>query len=247
MRKLIVQIAALLLVTGVAYLGLFQRQAVMGLYKDARLRAKGYTAARTPEEALDHFRDAIKERDYEAAASYCGGDFVEQINKATPGAKLLGESIDSLLHNMDLEGIKSDRVKLVLQLLEPFPRQLKVLDIKKRGDDQAYALLAEEGGAPLKVDGRFEDWRLDARLIRSLARGLPNFVEVRRVGSDDNAHWKLFFSVTREQRDCVTYLAENASNYARSLDKVKYAIKRDAATKTDLERELRVELEEAGK
>jgi len=246
-RKLIVQVAALLLITGVAYLGLFQRQAVMGLFKQARLNAKGYTPAKTPEEALDRFRDAVKDRDYEAAASYCGGDFVEQINKAAPGAKVLGDAIDNLLHNMDQEGIKSDRVKLVLRLIEPFPRHLKVVDIKKRGEDQAYAVLVEESGAPLKVDGRFEDWRIDGRLMRSLARGIPSLVEVRRVGEGDKAQWKIFFPVTPEQRDCVTYLAENASNYARSLDKVKYAIKRDAATKSDLERELRVELEEAGK
>ncbi len=87
MRKLIVQVAALLLITGVAYLGLFQRQAVMGLFKQARLNAKGYTPAKSPEEALDRFRKAVKDRDYEAAASYCGGDFVEQINKAAPGAR----------------------------------------------------------------------------------------------------------------------------------------------------------------
>ena len=247
MRKLFVQAAALLLITGVAYLGLFQRQAVMGLFKQAKLSAKGYTPAKTPEEALDKFRDAIKNRDFEAAASYCGGDYVEQINKAASGAKTLGDAIDNLQHNMDQEGVKSDKVKLVLRLIEPFPRQLKVMDIKKRGDDFAYAVLIEESGTPLKVDGRFEDWRIDPRLLRPLTRGMPNLVEVRRVGEGDKAQWKIHFPVTPELRDCVTYLAENASNYARSLDKVKYAIKRDAATKSDLERELRVELEEAGK
>ena len=114
MRKAIVQVSALLLILGVAYLGLFQRQAVMGLFKQAKLSAKGYKPAKTPEEALDKFREAIKDRDYEAAATYCGGDFVEQINKAAPGAKVLGDAIDNVLHNMDQEGIKSDKVKFVL-------------------------------------------------------------------------------------------------------------------------------------
>ena len=40
--------------------------------------AEGFTAAKTPNEALDKFRDAIKKRDYETAATYCGGDYAEQ-------------------------------------------------------------------------------------------------------------------------------------------------------------------------
>ncbi len=190
MRKMFVPVVALLLIAGVAYLGLFKRQAILGLFKEAKLSVKGYTPAKSPEEALDHFKDAVKDRDYEAAATYCGGDFVEQINKAAPGAKVLGTAIDNLLHNMDQEGIKSDKVKLVLRLIEPFPRQMKVVDVKKRGEDYALAVLVEESGSPLNVDGRFEDWRIDPRLMRSLARGLPNAVEVRRVGAGDQCSGK---------------------------------------------------------
>jgi hypothetical protein len=247
MRKLIVQVCLCLVVVGIGYLALFQRDAVMALFQRAKLSAKGYKPARTPQEALDRFTEAIKDRDYEAAATYCDGDYSEQVRKAAPGARALGKAIDDLKHNMDQEGVKSDKVKFVLALLEPFPRSVKVLDMKTRGDAQAFAVIAEEDGGRLRVDGNFEDWRLNPQLLRALVRGLQPTVELRRVGEGDNAHWKILFPVTPDLRNSVAYLQENGSNYARALDKVKYALKRDAATKSDLERELRYELEEAGR
>src|SRR5262245_18526933 len=36
------------------------------------------TPAKSPDEALKKFREAVKVRDYEAAAGYCGGEYGEQ-------------------------------------------------------------------------------------------------------------------------------------------------------------------------
>ena len=245
MRRVIVQVSLILFFLIAGYLGIFQREFVKGWFGKMRLDAKGYKPATTPREALDHFRDAVKNRDYDAAATYCGGDYAEIMRKASKPAASLGESIDNLVTNMDSNGIKSYRTKLVLMLLEPFPTNFKVTQIKEQGEDRAYATLVEDTGAPLKLDGRYENWNLDPLMLRSLARGIPQQVELRREGAGDQKIWKIYFPVTPVLNLSVDELCDKYQNYVRALDKVKYEVKNDPVTKSDVERRLKTELEEA--
>ncbi len=87
MRKFVVGVAAFVVVTLTAYIGLFQRAAVMSLFAQTKLAAQGYTAAKTPDEALDGFRKALKERNYEAAELYLGGDFTSEFHRARRTAR----------------------------------------------------------------------------------------------------------------------------------------------------------------
>src|SRR5262249_1640411 len=81
---------ALIIVVGViggaGYVLVFEREWLFGLFRKGIQQAKGYTPAKTPQEAMDKFKAAVKERDYESAALYCGPDYAEQLRKAAPVA-----------------------------------------------------------------------------------------------------------------------------------------------------------------
>jgi hypothetical protein len=247
MRKFIVGAAAILLVAGIAYLGLFKRDAVMSQANQVKLAAMGYTPARTPDEALDSFRKAIKERNYEAAEQYLGGEYFGQFHKGAKNGQNLGVAIDNLFHTMETTGTKSDKVKLVLRLLDPFPATLKVLKVEPTGDARAYAVLTEENGSRLDIQGTFQDWHVDARMFRSLFRSVPpdGRVELRKEGNGANGQWKIYLPVTPELRLCVDYLADDGSNYVNALSRVKEDLKNDATTKESLENALKKALEES--
>ena len=247
MRKLIVGVAAILLVLGFAYLVLFKRDAVMSLANQGSLAAQGYTPAKTPSEALDSFRKAVKDRNYTAAEMYLGGDYAEQFHKGSKNGQALGVAIDNLFHTMETTGTKSDKVKLVLRLLDPFPATLKVLKVEQAGDKRAYALLTEESGSALEIQGTFQGWTVDPRMFRSLFRSVPpdGRVELAREGDSGNGQWKIYLPVTPQLRLCVDYLAENGSNYVNAINRVKEDLKNDATTKESLENALKKALEES--
>jgi hypothetical protein len=244
MRRTIIQVSLIITVLLAGYLGLFQREFVKGWFGKMTRHAKGYSPAATPREALDKFRDAIRDRDYDTAATYCGGDYAELMRKSATAASSLGNTIDSLRDNMEEFGVKSDRTRLVLALLEPFPTNFKVTQVKEQGEDRAYATIVEEGGAPIHLD-RYENWNIDPLMIRSLAKGIPQQVELRREGSGAEKCWKIYFPVTPALNVSVDQLREKYQNYVRGMKKVISEVKNDPVTKSDVEARLRTELEDA--
>jgi hypothetical protein len=170
MRRFLFTVAAMVVVALAAYLGLFQREALWGLWTRSKLAAEGYGPAKTPSEAMDKFLKAIKDRNYEAAESYLGGDYAEQFHKGAKQGQPLGVAIDNLNSAMEKTGVKSDRVKVVLKLMDPFPTGLKVVDVKQDGD-KAHATVTEEPGVLLRPDGRVENWDLPPALCHALFRG----------------------------------------------------------------------------
>jgi hypothetical protein len=244
MRRTIIQVSLILTVVLAGYLGLFQREFVKGWFGKITRQAKGYGPAATPREAVDKFRDAIRDRDYETAATYCGGDYAELMRKSATAASSLGKTIDSLRDNMEEFGVKSDRCRLVLALLEPFPIDFKVTEVKEQGEERAYATLVEEGGAPFHIE-RYESWNIDPLMIRSLAKGIPLQVELRREGSGSDKCWKIWFPVTPALNLSVDQMREKYQNYVRAMKKVIYEVKNDPVTKSDVEARLKTELESA--
>jgi hypothetical protein len=219
MRRFLFTVAAMVVVALAAYLGLFQREALWGLWTRSKLAAEGYGPARTPSEAMDKFLKAIKDRNYEAAESYLGGDYAEQFHKGAKQGQPLGVAIDNLNAALEKTGVKSDRVKVILKLMDPFPTGLKVVDVKQDGD-KAHATITEEPGVLLRPDGRVENWDLPPALCQALFRGV--------LGSGT-----------------IDYLNDNGSNYVNALERVKEDVKNDATTKADLERALRTALSDS--
>jgi hypothetical protein len=224
--------------------------------KEWFFNAQGFKLAKTPNEAVDLFREAIRKRNYEAAARYCGGEYVEELRKGTKGATRLADAADDLMHNVeDVANINSPKGKFTIRLLEPFPKDFKVIKINHaEGQDIATAEIQFDPVATQDVYFN-APWRLDSRILLSLVPvdgndiplvllGYKWTVPLRNEGEKEKA-WKIHFAVTTRLRDSVTYLKDNYGNYARALDNIKYAIKHEAATKADFENQLKKELEEA--
>jgi hypothetical protein len=245
LRGLIGLLIVLAVFGGAGYLLLFEREWVFAWFNKAVQQAKGYTPAKTPQEALDKFKAAVRERNYEAAALYCGPDYAEQLRKVAPVATPLARAIDDLLHNMEQEAVKSEKVQIVLKYLEPFPKDIKIIDVREEaGKGKAVAQVAEDTGRPIQAHFT-ENWKVDTQLMRALFRDLPPQVELKQEGDGDDKHWRILFPVTAGLRTAVDHLKDKGMDYKKALEKVKLSIKRDAATKADLEKELRTEMEAA--
>jgi hypothetical protein len=248
MRKLIVGAAAILVLVGIAYLALFQREAIMSLFTQGKLAAQGFTPAKTPSEAMDRFLKAVKDNNYEAADMYLGGEYEEQFKKGSKGAAEMGTTIDNFRNTMKNYELKSERVKVVLGLLQAFPSNWTVGEVKQEGDDKATAVLVlEPGSTPFDINLGNEPWKIAPQMIHSLAIGLPTRVELHRDGQGDKAQWRIFFPLPPAVRVNAAYLDDHSSNFVHALDKVKEDIKGRTMTDQDLERGLREALEDVSK
>jgi hypothetical protein len=227
-----------------------------GIVKEWIFNAQGYKLAKTPNEAMERFKDAVSKRNYEAAARFCGGEYREELNKGTTGATQLANAIDDLLHNVEeVAHINSPKGKYVLHLLEPFPKDFRILKINHaEGQDVATAEIQFEALATTDVYFN-APWQTDQRIMLSLMplhenavplvlTGYKWTVPLRYEGEKEKA-WKVHFDVPTRLRDSVSYLKANYGNYVRALENLKYAIKHEAATKDDFENQLRTELEKA--
>src|SRR5258708_16093040 len=111
MRRFIVPIVVLALIGGGAYFWFF-------MWDDYR-----NPPAKTPTEAVDKFREAMKKRDYKAASKYCTKNFAEQLTKSSEAGKKLGEAIDNLASRMKDDGVITGEMEYVLFMNDPFPAE----------------------------------------------------------------------------------------------------------------------------
>jgi hypothetical protein len=241
MRGIWVLLLAALVGAGV-YIGLFQQEWLKGLFR----KAKGYSAAKTHSEALDKFTKAVKERDYDSAATYCGGDFGEQMRKGASEAKELAEVIDKVQALMKDHGVNSDNATYLLLQLQPFPRDIKFEKVEyKEGEEKATAYLTEESGAKIRPNLRGENLKLDPLMFRSLAYGYraPIKVTIKREGDDKK--WMIYFPKNEKLREAVNHFKEKYKAYVTGLEKLRKEVINDRDTKSNFERRLKTILEES--
>jgi hypothetical protein len=232
MRKLATLVALLVILGGAAYLYFFHKDSVVGLFKKGAQEAKelvGTGPARTPDEALSRFKDAIKARDYKTAASYCSGTYAEQMQLAADEAGKLGQEIDGLVSLADKFNIRlTDDSKKMLHAIDPSLNPFRaafdvVNDVKKQGDDRAIATVT---GKDL---GQFR-------------------LEMRLEGQANDKSWKIHFPEIRDLRTLTDGIIKKGKDYAKALEKIKDHIRaKSIITKDDLENELKSELAQAAK
>jgi hypothetical protein len=243
-----------------------------GFMKSKLRELSGFTPAKTPAEAVEKFREAIRKRDYETAALYTGGEYKQYLEMGADGGTKLARAIDDLLSNIDTVGINSPDSKFVLATLEPFPKDFK-FDItqtvtakdyktlslffptefpdgqqKTIGDKMAIGVITFEMAKP----GEAKSGRVNLNVVDSKIKMafIPNadkwdgLVGLREEGNDKETAWKIFIPLL-DVRQKVDYLKQNAGNFTVALDHVKYSVKHDAATKEGFEGELVKELNAA--
>ncbi|MBI1832990.1 MAG: hypothetical protein HYR84_16240 [Planctomycetes bacterium] len=101
--------------------------------------AQGYTAAKTPGEAMDKFREAIHARDYNNAAYYTTKAYGDALKKSHDKARKLGGLIDKIRSWADNKSLMTDKLKVALFTLDPFPKNFKAGEAPKMdGEKKAY-------------------------------------------------------------------------------------------------------------
>jgi hypothetical protein len=239
----------------------------------AKLReVSGFTPAKTSTEAVEKFREAIRNRDYETAALYTGGEYKTYLEMGAEGGNKLAKAIDDLVDNVNTVGINSPDSKYVLATLEPFPKDFK-FDItssysakdydtlskffpnefpagqaKSLGDKIAIGIITFEMAKPSEAkSGRVNLGVVDPKIKMAFVpfeEKWDGLVGLREEGNDKETAWRIFIPLL-DVRQKVDYLKQNWGNYTRGLENVKYAIKHDAAAKSDFERELVKQIEDA--
>ncbi len=224
MRQWVFGIALILVIIGAAYVGLNadRRAALFSLFQQVKREAAGYTPAKTPDDALQKFRKAIKDRDYDTAATYCANPYAEQLRKLDQ-AKELAESIDNLKSAAEKRDIRlTERVSKMLREIDPFPTTFEIVDIKEQGD-QATAVLTEKGV-----------WSAQ--------------VSLKREGTGNDKSWKIHAATTPWMRLHIDRLVDKSKDFTNALKKVIDQIRgKEIMTKGDLEAKLENELRDAEK
>ena len=219
-------------------------------------KAKGYTKAKSAEDALDKFKQAIEKRDYQAASLYLSGDYREFFDKGRKDAQEIAVAIDDLRHAMKTNGVKSDKASFMLFMIDPFPAGFKYAP-QGKGDEVTAVLdwseelnqhkdgVAAWNGADSQVVNPF--------IVNSLvpqALITPQLAVV--VKKEKDGGWRIQLPVetgtslnARHMRDTVDYLRKNGSNFKNGLVSLKNDVKNDAPTKENFEGSLRTKLSES--
>jgi hypothetical protein len=214
--------------------------------------ARGYTPAKSAEDALAKFKKAIEERDYETAALYCTGPYQEWIAKGAKEARDLGLMVDNLKSVMKSTGVKSDKANLVLFWLDPFPSGFRIENVQA-GADKATAVLnwTEEVYFHASQAQSVGDWRVDVSMHNTLLplRLVPMAGIPVEVVADKDKSWKVVLPVEvvggRHMRYPIESLLKNGSNFKNAIAEVKNDVKNNPTTKENFEQALKTKLEES--
>lgn len=226
--RLIVPVAVLALLGGGAYFYFF----MWDDYKNP--------PAKTPTEAVEKFREAMKKRDYKTAARYCTKNFAEQLTRSAEAGEKLGTSIDDLCHRMKQDGVMTSEMEYVLYANDPFPAERISITV---GNEQGNEAVAHFKLDPPRVEQTTQTWPIDKNFVQAYFNGQPSQI---RVIKDDKG-WKLDFQVTPHVQTCVTRLQDKHMDYVNAFGVLSTEIKRDKTTKENVKKRMQELLQDAVK
>src|ERR1022692_4473473 len=116
--------AVVLAFFGVIGIGWLNQKNLKNLADQGAAVTKGYTAAKTPNEAMDFFHKAIQDRDYKVAGNYTTKEYGEQLKRETRASEL-GRYTDSIRSFAIDKGFMNDRLTYTLNSFDPFPKNFK--------------------------------------------------------------------------------------------------------------------------
>jgi hypothetical protein len=139
-------------------------------------------------------------------------------------------------------------------LSQMMPNEFPIGEIKALGDHCALAIITFKIAAPGDAkSGHMNFNSFDSKGFLCL---VPNstiapagikwdgVVALKEEGNEKDKGWKIHFPLTDDVRQKVDYLKKSYGNYVQGLKNVKYAVKRDAASKNEFETELSKQLVE---
>ena len=241
MRRLLTLLVVLAVVGGGAYIALFKRG-------DARRTAGGYKKAETPQVAADMFKKAIEERDYDIAADYCTRDYAEQLRRCGTEANEFAVKLDNLTYQMKERGLIRDEVQLVLAVLDPFPKDLKIVVSKESGDSAAaeigFQLPLLKGNQP-----NAGTWQLKPEIYNVYVRSCRflNPTTVAVPMKKEKEGWKFDFPADSALQVRVGHMKDKYKNYINPFTIVTQEVKNDPTTKENVTGRLKTLLEQAAR
>ncbi|HEX3147045.1 MAG TPA: hypothetical protein VHR66_03125 [Gemmataceae bacterium] len=231
-----ITIIGLLAVLGIGgFLFLFKREAVGEMIDSAR----GYPRAKTPQECVDLFKKAVKDRKYDKASKYCTKEYAEQLKRGGEAGHDVGESIDDLIHRMQNDGVLTSEIEFVLFQNDPLPPDLK-LTVQTPGEKEATAAIGVDNPALLTPPTGV--WKYDPRFIKAFYFDYPRGY-VRLVKEGD--YWKIDIPVTPEMRMRVDRLIQCSKDYVNAYKKMSEEVRTERTTKLDVATRLKELTEEA--
>jgi hypothetical protein len=242
-------VVLLALVGGAGYVLLFQRDWLFSKAEEGKQLLAGYSSASTPNEAMDLFRKAVKNRDYRAAAKYCTGDYAEQLAKHGSAIYEIGDLVDRVKNMMSEKGFNNLNAQALVYYLDPFPTELKVKDVRtvkgKKGEHTVGEFQLEERVPGPPNFGR----EVDARMFRNAfhpgtnelrADGLHVLrVELKAEGESDSKVWKLVIPLSAAKRGDMQFFLDNYRAYATGLNNVRELIRQGRFLPAQFEPELK--------
>jgi hypothetical protein len=205
---------------------------------------RGYPEAKTPKEAADLFKKAIKERKYDKAAKYTTAKYAEMLNKGDDAARKLGVAIDNVSYQMQERAVLTDEMKLVFYGFDPFPKDINIT-VSNENEKDAVATLIPEGVKLTGQSSPYSTWQIDRGFWNALSGGAPPAGRVKIIKEGDV--WKLDFPTSPKLQTSVARLNEKYKTYVQKLEILTKEIKNEADTKENVMRRMRELLEDAAK
>ncbi len=212
------------IVGGIAFVFVYRPDWISKAKKEgekALQAAQGYTAAKTPREAMEQFLKAVKDRDYKAAAIYATSEYSDQLIKAHAAARELGVAIDTLNTFLDSKGFKNDKTTQLLFMLDPFPPYLKIEGVKEVKGKTVGVFSFD----PPKITEGYRPEELqciDPKLfvLYRSALGAPavGAFEIKSEGQGEAKTWKIDFQVPQMVHDGTEYFLSKYKSYVEGLE-----------------------------
>jgi hypothetical protein len=228
-----------LVVGGVAYVLVFKRDWLFQKVDEGKRLAQGYKAAQTPAEAQDLFRKAVKDRDYKTAATYCAGDYAEQLTKGHDAGRAVGRQIDGIIAFMENKGLKTEKAMTALYALDPFPGNIKVKDAPQKKDEEKaigqFELEVISGVNPAAGSANVDPLMFKHNLAPLDMR----VVEIVQTGKGQDKSWKLNFPLVPGQAQLISHFLDNHKTYVTGLERFRTELTNERyGSKREFENEL---------
>lgn len=234
--KKIIMLVILAVLVGCVGLYLFKRDMFMELYES---NLRGYGIAKTPQECVDRFNKAIKERNYKMAAKYVDKDFAEQLIKAHEAGKEVGAAIDDLTYRMEKDGVMTKEVEAILFLNDPLPKNAD-LKISATTDSTATAVFTIP--LPSYDHARAGQWDVDLLFINGFYKDQLLNVPLAK---DSNGAWKVGFVASPAARARFDRVVTVYKDYVNAFKKMSDEVRTERTTKEDVSKRLKELLTEA--
>jgi hypothetical protein len=255
------------IVLGGGYVAVFKwDEWVKPLFGEGKRALAGYKAAKTPQEAMEYFAKAIKDRDYETAAQYVDGTYKQDLERAhTKGARDVAKEIDGFKAWVANKGHSTEFIVTSLFWLDPFPTNFQFGKITKESANDAAGEFHSNPLTdfnPAALSGK-EMKALDAKMFTCCLGHVcsnpaqhpfnlagRNFAQVNlvQVGKGDEKSWKLKIDTDTAKGQDVTinYYLDRHKAYYNDLSSLNQRVNNNRyESKKELERELRKVLADA--